>query len=86
MSTQSFQVDGTGIQTFQVDGMTCGHCVAAVTSELSELAPEARIEVVLGTDGPSTVTVDGAGPLTAEQVAAALDEAGGYTLHTGGIG
>ena len=71
-------------QEFQVDGMTCGHCVAAVTAELSELAPGASIEVVLGTDGPSTVTVDGAGPLTAEQIAAALDEAGGYTLHTGG--
>ncbi len=68
MSTQAFQVDGTG-QTFQVDGMTCGHCVGAVTAELSELAPGASIEVVLGTDGPSTVTVDGAGPLTDEQIA-----------------
>lgn len=73
-------------QTFQVDGMTCGHCVGAVTAELSELAPGASIAVVLGDDGPSTVTVDGADLLTPEQVAAALDEAGGYTLHTGGVG
>jgi copper chaperone CopZ len=73
-------------QTFLVDGMTCGHCVAAVTAELSELAPGARIAVELGGDGPSTVTVDGTDPLTTEQVAAALDEAGGYTLRTGGVG
>jgi len=86
MSTQTFQVDGSGVQTFQVDGMTCGHCVTAVTAELAELAPGASIDVVLGSEGPSTVTVDGAAPLTAEQVAAALDEAGGYTLHTGGAG
>lgn len=86
MSTQAFQVDGSGVQTFQVDGMTCGHCVGAVTAELTELAPGASIEVVLGTDGPSTVTVGGADPLTAAQVAAALDEAGGYTLHAGGVG
>lgn len=86
MSTQTFQVDGSGVQTFQVDGMTCGHCVGAVTAELTELAPGASISVVLGGDGPSTVTVDGAEPLTAEQVSAALDEAGGYTLHAGGAG
>jgi copper chaperone CopZ len=67
-------------QTFQVVGMTCSHCVGAVTAELSELAPGASIAVVLGSDGPSTVTVDGADPLTPEQVAAALDEAGGYAL------
>ena len=32
--------------------MTCGHCVAAVTAELSELAPDASIEVVLGSRRP----------------------------------
>lgn len=67
------------MQTFTVDGMTCGHCVAAVTAELTALAPGASVEVSLGDGGPSTVTVDGA-VLTPEQVAAALDEAGGYTL------
>ncbi len=49
-------------QTFQVDGMTCGHCVAAVTAELTDLAPGASIDVVLATDGPSTVTVDAPTP------------------------
>lgn len=67
-------------QTFQVDGMTCGHCVAAVTSEITAIAPAAQVDVVLGQDGPSTVTITGAA-LTDEQLAAALDEAGGYLLH-----
>lgn len=72
-------------QTFQVDGMTCGHCVGAVTEELTGLAPGAVIDIALGTDGPSTVTVTGSAQLTAEQIADALDEAGGYTLHPGSI-
>ena len=67
------------MQTFTVEGMTCGHCVAAVTAELTALAPDASVEVSLGDGGPSLVTVEGA-VLTPEQVAAALDEAGGYTL------
>ena len=67
-------------QTFQVDGMTCGHCVAAVTAEITAIAPAAQVDVVLGNDGPSTVTIVGV-HLTDEQVAAALDEAGGYLLH-----
>ena len=65
------------IQTFTVEGMTCDHCVHAVRSEIAALDPEAAVEVILG--APSTVTVTGV-PLTDEQVAAALDEAGGYTL------
>jgi copper chaperone CopZ len=65
------------IQTFTVDGMTCDHCVHAVRSEIATLAPQAAVEVVLGT--PSIVTVTGT-DLTDEQIAAALDEAGGYTL------
>lgn len=67
------------MQTFQVEGMTCGHCVAAVMQELTALAPGSTVEVNLGDGGRSTVTIDGA-VLTPEQVAAALDEAGGYTL------
>jgi copper chaperone CopZ len=73
-------------QTFQVDGMTCSHCVGAVTAEIAELAPDASIDIVLGGEGPSTLTVTGPTPLTAEQVADALDEAGGYTLHAGSVG
>jgi copper chaperone CopZ len=68
-------------QTFLVDGMTCGHCVGAVTAELTALVADATIDVVLAEAGPSTVTITGGAELTDHQVAEALDEAGGYTLH-----
>jgi copper chaperone CopZ len=66
-------------QTFQLDGLTCGHCVAAVTAEITAIAPSAQVAVELGE--PSTLTVTDGPGLTDAQVAAALDEAGGYTLH-----
>lgn len=65
-------------QTFLVSGMTCDHCVHAVTSEIKALAPDASVEVVLG--APSTVTIASDPALSADQVAEALDEAGGYAL------
>jgi copper chaperone CopZ len=68
-------------QTFHVDGMTCSHCVAAVTAEIRALAADATVDVVLGDGGPSTVTITAGTPLSDEQVTEALDEAGGYTLH-----
>lgn len=35
------------MQEFKVQGMTCGHCVRAVTSAITEADPEARVEVEL---------------------------------------
>jgi copper chaperone CopZ len=67
-------------QTFQVSGMTCGHCVHAVTSEIQELGGVTDVVVDLAAGGTSTVTVTSAEPLTDQQVAGALDEAGGYRL------
>jgi copper ion binding protein len=59
--------------TYQVSGMTCGHCVNAVTSELSQLPGVNTVEVDL-TAGTATVTSDQ--PLDADAVRAAVDEAG----------
>lgn len=59
--------------TYTVTGMTCGHCVQAVTSELSELPGVAGVEVDLGS---GAVTVTSAAPLADEAVRAAVDEAG----------
>jgi copper chaperone CopZ len=59
--------------TYTVTGMTCGHCVQAVTSELSELPGVAGVEIDLGS---GAVTVTSAEPLTDEAVRAAVDEAG----------
>ena len=59
--------------TYTVTGMTCGHCVSAVTSELSALDGVEDVQVDLGT---GAVTVTSAAPLTEESVRAAVDEAG----------
>ena len=34
-------------QIFSVSGMTCGHCVRAVTQAIQQLAPQAEVEVDL---------------------------------------
>ncbi|MER7071901.1 heavy metal-associated domain-containing protein [Terrabacter sp. NPDC000476] len=67
-------------QTFSVTGMTCGHCVSAVTSEITEIPGVTDVAVDLVVGGTSTVRVTAAEELTAEQVRAALDEAGNYQL------
>jgi copper chaperone CopZ len=59
--------------TINVSGMTCGHCVSAVTMELSLLASVTEVEVDLES-GQVTITSDAA--LDEAQVAAAIDEAG----------
>ena len=66
--------------TYSVTGMTCGHCVSAVSSELSALPGVEQVDVDLAAGGVSTVTVASAEPLSREQVEGALDEAGDYHL------
>ncbi|GAA3814704.1 heavy-metal-associated domain-containing protein [Cellulomonas soli] len=62
--------------TFTVDGMTCGHCVGSVTSELTALPGVTDVKVELVTGGSSPVVVTSEGPLADEAVAAAVIEAG----------
>ena len=59
--------------TYTGTGMTCGHCVTAVTTELSALPGVADVQVDLGT---GAVTVTSAQPLADDAVRAAVDEAG----------
>jgi copper chaperone len=35
-------------QTFQVEGMSCGHCVSAVTQAVKSVDPGAEVKVDLG--------------------------------------
>ena len=67
-------------QTFQVTGMTCNHCVGAVTTELKNLTGVTDVQVNLVAGGVSPVTVTGQAPISEQEVAAALDEAGDYQL------
>ena len=63
-------------QTIAVSGMTCGHCVSAVTQELSAVAGVEDVTIVLVPGEASTVTVVSAEPLDPSVVRAAVDEAG----------
>ncbi len=67
-------------QTFQVTGMTCNHCVGAVTTELKNLAGVTAVEVDLVAGGASPVIVTSQVPVSEKDVAGALDEAGDYHL------
>jgi copper ion binding protein len=59
--------------TYQVSGMTCGHCVQAVTAEVGALPGVDRVDVDLNT---GAVTVTSREPLDTDAVRAAVDEAG----------
>jgi copper ion binding protein len=59
--------------TFTVTGMTCAHCVAAVTEEVSKLDNVSTVEVDLSS---GAVTVRSDGPVDPVAFAAAVDEAG----------
>lgn len=60
-------------QTFTVTGMTCGHCVASVQEEVSEVAGVEHVDVVLET---GAVTITSAEPVDESAVRAAVEEAG----------
>lgn len=59
--------------TYKIKGMTCGHCVAAVTEEVSGIDGVESVEVDL--DSGSMVVVSGS-PIDDGTIRAAVDEAG----------
>jgi cation-transporting P-type ATPase A/B/Cu+-exporting ATPase len=66
--------------SYKVTGMSCEHCANAVTSELSSLDGVTTVTVDLVPGGLSLVTATSVRPLADDAVAAALDQAGDYTL------
>jgi copper chaperone len=62
---------------YEVTGMTCSHCVAAVTAELNQLPGVREVSVDLSTGG---VAVTSDAPLPIDEVRTAVDEAG-YELN-----
>ena len=62
--------------TYVVTGMTCGHCVASVTEEVSEVDGVQDVSVDLAT---GALTVTSAEPVAEDAVRAAVEEAG-YSL------
>jgi copper chaperone len=61
------------ITRYTVEGMSCGHCVAAVQAELGRLPGVERVDVDLAT---GAVTVESVAPVDAAAVATAVEEAG----------
>jgi copper chaperone len=59
--------------SYQVKGMTCGHCVSSVRAEIGEIDGVTGVDVDLPT---GTVTVSSAGSLDDHRVREAVDEAG----------
>ena len=66
-------MDNTVTATYKVSGMTCGHCVNAVSTEVGRISGVRDVNVDLGS---GNVTVVSDAPLNAEQVRSAVDEAG----------
>ena len=59
--------------TFAVQGMTCGHCVAAVTKEVSKITSVTKVDIDLAS---GSVVVASDAPISAQDFADAVDEAG----------
>ena len=60
-------------RTWTVSGMTCEHCVASVTEEVSELPGVTAVDVDLAS---GRLTVDSDAPLTDDAVRGAVEDAG----------
>ena len=67
-------------QTFAVNGLHCQSCVRTVSEALTALPSVSAVDIDLAIDGPSTVRVEADAELSAEQVQAALDEEGDYSV------
>jgi len=67
-------------RTYPVTGMSCRHCVQAVTTELNRLGGEVTMDLI--PHGISQVTVTSPAPLPDDAIRQALSEAGGYQLAT----
>ncbi|WP_069162307.1 heavy-metal-associated domain-containing protein [Nocardia altamirensis] len=59
--------------TYTVTGMTCGHCVSSVKTEIGKIDGVTSVDVDLAS---GAVRVDSTAPITDSVIAAAVDEAG----------
>lgn len=60
-------------KTYTVVGMTCGHCINSVQTEVAKINGVTGVEVDLAT---GQVSVQSAEPVSDEAFGAAIDEAG----------
>lgn len=62
-------------QSFQVEGMSCGHCVGAVTQAVKSVDPQAEVKIDLATG-----KVEVASQQEHAAIARAIEEEG-YKVH-----
>jgi len=67
-------------QIFPVTGLTCGHCVGAITTELRTLPGVTDVQIDLVAGGTSALSVTADNAITDVELTAALEEAGEYQL------
>jgi copper chaperone CopZ len=67
-------------QTFSVTGLSCQSCVNHVTEALIGLAGVEGVRIDLDPKGASAVHVEASRALSEDEVQAALEEEGGYSL------
>jgi copper chaperone CopZ len=65
-------------ETYTVTGMTCGHCVSSVQTEVNQIPGVTDVAVDLAS---GAVTITSVAPIEQPVLAAAIDEAG-YELKT----
>ncbi|MDQ1135999.1 copper chaperone [Microbacterium sp. SORGH_AS 1204] len=78
-SMASAPTDAPATSELRVEGMTCAHCVRAVTEELNALEGVEVVAVDLREGGTSLVRIASTGAVNDDTLAAAIEEAG-YTL------
>ena len=77
MSTDPSPIDRTTV--LEVEGMTCAHCMSAVTQELENVQDVSKVSIILREGATSEVTVVSDAVLDQDALRAAVDEAG-YTV------
>jgi copper ion binding protein len=60
-------------EKFNVPGISCQHCVRAITDEVSEIAGVQKVQAVLD---DKTVTVEHSDDVSTAQIVEAINEAG----------
>ncbi len=63
--------------TYQVTGMSCGHCAAAITAEVSEIEGITAVQV---SHEAGTMRVESDRAIDFAQLVAAVGEAGDYVV------
>jgi copper chaperone len=69
--------------SYAVNGMSCGHCIGSVSTEINKIDGVTNVEVDLATDGPADVKVTSGDGVAVADIREAIDEAG-YELAGAG--